>query len=347
MASKDAPESTKKEPEYIIDSVPLSKGDFCTVHKARRRCVLKEFDISQKDNSFEKFREKWLRDVEILINVRGHDGIGMYRDVFAQEGKIYIEMEYCDGGDLSHFICEKRPDSDVKHRFMTEMTCALAFLHSNNILHQNLQPNNVMVIYRSNGEPTIKLANFGLSKLIASTRFYGDLIGYFMLGETAGKYYLAPEIFSKHYGMFTDIYALGLLFAAVIIETTYEEKLAVYYTTNNGGVLSIGEFASENKCDFQICPAGFRGVYAVINMMLRYDYKSRPSSLEVENELRKTLAELYPPPPVSGPFLSPLLKKTSDNHIGNPRPRRKLTNTGTKTFWNKRIAQSKKYVTKP
>ncbi len=306
----ETPVAAKEEPEYVTDAA-LSKGDFCTVWKARRRCVLKEFDIKQDNVSInDQIRDKWIRTIEALIKIRGHDGVVVYRDVFSQFNKVYVEMEYCDGGNLNTFVLHKQPGNDTRHRFMVEMSSALSFLHSNNIIHQNIQPGNVMVIFRANGQPTVKLANFGISKLIATTRFYGDLVSYFMLGEVAGKYYLAPELLSsRHCDMSADIYSLALLFAAMIISTTYEDQLAVYLTTQNGGVHGIGECASQNKCDIHICPQGIKGVYAVINMMLRYDYRTRPSALEVENQLRKTSSDLYPPIPVRGPFLSPMIKK--------------------------------------
>lgn len=60
---------------------------------------------------------------------------------------IYIIMEYCDGGDLSSFIKRrcKLPEK-VCQKFLQQLAIGLQFLHSQNICHLDLKPQNLLII---------------------------------------------------------------------------------------------------------------------------------------------------------------------------------------------------------
>ncbi|KPI86787.1 putative protein kinase [Leptomonas seymouri] len=89
--------------------------------------------------------------------------IGMRDSIMVpQEQLAYVAMDYCEGGDLWHFIRDlKLPlktsglqygsvmPAKVFRRWAVELILALAFLHSRNISHRDLKPQNLMLAKRT------------------------------------------------------------------------------------------------------------------------------------------------------------------------------------------------------
>lgn len=97
------------------------------------------------------------------INLGRNYLIGM-RDtiMLPQEQLAYVAMDYCEGGDLWHFIRDLKltlkttglrfgeaMPAKVFRRWAVELILALAFLHSRNISHRDLKPQNLMLAKRT------------------------------------------------------------------------------------------------------------------------------------------------------------------------------------------------------
>lgn len=115
---------------------------------------------------------------------------------------LYILMEYIQGSTLKEKI-EKEPGyftkSNIK-KFLLQLCQALKTLHSNNIVHLDISPNNILFAQASNDIKIIDLG-FCLSNYNNGTR-----------GHTAG--FSAPEAQSndaKEINASTDIYSIGAL----------------------------------------------------------------------------------------------------------------------------------------
>jgi len=97
------------------------------------------------------------------------------RIVDKETRKIYIIMEYCEGGDMARLIrkCRKEKDfvsEDVIWKIYTQLIQALAVCHlkedGNNIgkiLHRDIKPGNVFFDSNRN----VKLGDFGLSRMLS------------------------------------------------------------------------------------------------------------------------------------------------------------------------------------
>lgn len=56
-------------------------------------------------------RQDMLREVEVLKALRGSEQIVQYEDHFEADGRVYIQTEYCENGDLAHFLSDQGYES--------------------------------------------------------------------------------------------------------------------------------------------------------------------------------------------------------------------------------------------
>ncbi|XP_041370529.1 serine/threonine-protein kinase ULK3-like [Gigantopelta aegis] len=190
--------------EYIFTD-KLGSGTYATVYKAYKKtgkrdvvaikCVLK--------TSLNKpATENLLTEIELLKKLK-HDNIVELKDFLWDEKYIYLIMEYCSGGDLSHFIRSRRtlPERIVK-RFLQQIAQAMMYLWSFKVAHMDLKPQNILLTSSTN--PTIKIADFGFAKHL----FEGDDL-HIMRGSPL---YMAPEIICQTaYDARVDLWSIGVI----------------------------------------------------------------------------------------------------------------------------------------
>lgn len=69
---------------------------------------------------------------------------------------LWLVMEYCDGGDLNHYLLSRPPDARSNQAIVKQLCSAVAFLHSLGITHRDLKPDNVLVCETAKG-PVVKV----------------------------------------------------------------------------------------------------------------------------------------------------------------------------------------------
>lgn len=113
-------------------------------------------------------------------------------------------MEYISGGTLADYVNQNRPESDARARMCLEIASGLAIAHSQSppIVHRDLSPWNIMVALEQ-GQPTIKITDFGLAKSVdLATR----------LASAAGNFlYMPPEAFGGHESTASDVFSAALV----------------------------------------------------------------------------------------------------------------------------------------
>src|SRR5271170_323746 len=180
-----------------------------------------------------KERDQLHAEFSILSTLR-HDNIVGYfhREHLKQTQELYLYMEYCGGGDLGMVINNlKRTGEYAKEEFVWRMFSQLitalyrchygidapepgsdlsrqkdprALLKNKNqatmILHRDLKPENIFL----GDDQSVKLGDFGLSKLMQSHDFASTYVG--------TPFYMSPEICAaEKYTLHSDIWALGCI----------------------------------------------------------------------------------------------------------------------------------------
>ncbi|WOL11523.1 putative serine/threonine protein kinase IRE isoform X1 [Canna indica] len=149
---------------------PISRGAFGRVFLAKKRItgdlfaikVLKKSDMIRK-NAVESI----LAERNILISARNPFVVRFFYSFTCKEN-LYLVMEYLNGGDLYSLLRNLGClDEDMARTYIAEVVLALEYLHSLNVIHRDLKPDNLLIARDGH----IKLTDFGLSKvgLINST----------------------------------------------------------------------------------------------------------------------------------------------------------------------------------
>ncbi len=155
------------------------------------------------------FTERFFNEARLQSSLH-HPNIATLYDFQESGDVLFIVMEYVDGETLDTLISRRYFAVEDALTTFESICDAVAFIHSNNILHRDIKPQNIKL--SSNG--MVKLLDFGIAKGAVShglTRV-GGVIG------TPG--YLAPEQLSGNPATpRSDIWSLGVLFYEMLTGT--------------------------------------------------------------------------------------------------------------------------------
>ncbi|XP_039914431.1 serine/threonine-protein kinase PAK 3-like [Hirundo rustica] len=178
----------------------IAKGGYGTVYTATDTATGGVVAIKQV--SLHKQPQKELIVNELLV-VRDnkHPNIVNYLDSYLVEDKLWIIMEYMDGGSLSSVVKEVQMTEGEMAAICQECLQALNFLHSNLVIHRDVKSENILL----GMDGSVKLADFGLCAQMTSEQSKrNSLVG------TA--HWMAPEYVNKDaYGAKVDIWSFGIV----------------------------------------------------------------------------------------------------------------------------------------
>ncbi|XP_061478356.1 serine/threonine-protein kinase Nek5 isoform X2 [Rhineura floridana] len=182
----------------------IGEGSFGKVFLAKgkennQQCVIKEISLTKMPR---KEKESSQKEVTLLSRMK-HPNIVAFYTSLEEKNKLYIVMEYCDGGDLMKRIIMQRGilfDEDKILGWFVQISLALKHIHDRKILHRDVKAQN---IFLSNNGRTAKLGDFGIARMLSNTmEFARTCVG--------TPYYLSPEICeNRPYNNKTDIWSLG------------------------------------------------------------------------------------------------------------------------------------------
>ncbi|OQR76368.1 Serine/threonine-protein kinase D3-like [Tropilaelaps mercedesae] len=171
----------------IFPDEVLGSGQFGIVYGGVHRTTQQPVAIKVIDKlRFPTKQEAQLKnEVSILENIH-HPGVVTLERTYETHERIFVVMEKLKG-DMLEMILQspKGRLSERTTRFLIyQILIALKFLHSQNIVHCDLKPENVLL--SSDSEfPQVKLCDFGFARIIGEKSFRRSVVG--------TPAYLAPE----------------------------------------------------------------------------------------------------------------------------------------------------------
>src|SRR5436190_21484802 len=142
----------------------IGSGGQGTVYKAldtklNRTVVIKVLppELTQKTSNFKRFE----REAQLCSQL-DHPNICTIYDFNEANGVYYIAMQWVDGKNVRQQVAGRPLELKSALSVAIQVTDALAYAHSKNIIHRDIKAGNLMVT--STGQA--KILDFGLAKLL-------------------------------------------------------------------------------------------------------------------------------------------------------------------------------------
>ncbi|ADG80448.1 non-specific serine/threonine protein kinase OS=Tsukamurella paurometabola (strain ATCC 8368 / DSM / CCUG 35730 / CIP 100753 / JCM 10117 / KCTC 9821 / NBRC 16120 / NCIMB 702349 / NCTC 13040) OX=521096 GN=Tpau_3873 PE=4 SV=1 [Tsukamurella paurometabola] len=169
-----------------------------------RQDALKLLHSSVSSNP--QYKARFEREAYLLAQLNHRNIIHLY-DRGEHDGRLWIAMEYVAGPDTAQLLAERGPMPLPLAIEIADGAGAgldYAYRHAN-ITHRDVKPANILVAFDADGQPQVKLADFGIAKAA------GEALGVTSTGVTVGTMaYMSPEAFdNRNLDNRADLYSLA------------------------------------------------------------------------------------------------------------------------------------------
>ncbi|MBF6456605.1 serine/threonine-protein kinase [Nocardia cyriacigeorgica] len=150
---------------YTIDR-QLGRGGMGAVYLARhprlpRRIALKL--LNEELFSDKELRARFEREADLVAQL-DHPNIVTVYDRGADDGRLWISMQYVDGVDAATVDPQILPPARAV-QIVAETAKALDFAHSRGVLHRDVKPANILLANGGNGQERVFLTDFGIARI--------------------------------------------------------------------------------------------------------------------------------------------------------------------------------------
>ncbi|KAF4989360.1 hypothetical protein FGRMN_9159 [Fusarium graminum] len=186
----------------------LGKGHFaevylCVEKTSGQRYAVKVFTKHPGTEDRSK-TEGLQQEIGVLMGV-SHPNVLCLKDTFNERDRVYLVLELAPEGELFNYIVMKQKLSeDESRKLFVQLFQGIKYLHERNIVHRDIKPENILLVDK---DLHVKLADFGLAKIIGEESFTTTLCG--------TPSYVAPEILAdskqRKYTKAVDVWSLGVV----------------------------------------------------------------------------------------------------------------------------------------
>lgn len=224
---------TKKR--YSLNEV-IGKGGFSTVYKSSNYSNTYAIKIiSKTPHKPISFTHKLFQNEIKILKILEHPNILKLNESFVIGNQGFIITKYYPkSSDLFDFIELKKQNQVNSMELFQKMFKSIEYIHSKNVLHLDIKPENFLVYYNEHQVLTPILIDFGLSHL--KTPETPSPI--FKISGT--KQYMSPEVLRQNNIDFhSDIYSLGVvLYVYMTNQFPYSSESLMKWYKNNSSLLS-------------------------------------------------------------------------------------------------------------
>ncbi|XP_076295360.1 sterile20-like kinase isoform X2 [Lasioglossum baleicum] len=194
-------------PEEFWEMVgELGDGAFGKVYKAQHKQTQQLAAAKMCALEGEDDLSDFMIEIDILSECK-HPNVVELHEAYFIEGKLWMLIEYCDGGAVDSIMVElQKALTEPQIAYICQyMTKGLAFLHKSKVIHRDLKAGNVLLTMAGG----VKIADFGVSAKNKHTLQKHDTF----IGT---PYWMAPEVVlcetfrDNPYDFKVDIWSLGI-----------------------------------------------------------------------------------------------------------------------------------------
>jgi formylglycine-generating enzyme required for sulfatase activity/serine/threonine protein kinase len=188
----------------VIDQI--GRGRLGNVYRAlhpdfQKYVVIKEIISDLTSN--ESVKSRFEQEIARLMQIPTHPNIVAVRDGLVFNNRLYLVMDYVDGGSLANVLQGGQLTPQQVANLMMQILSALETIHARGLIHNNLKPGNLLL----NTEGTVMVSDISITERVFGR---GDARGVF------NPKYAAPELIDASLGRNAnpeqiDLYAAGML----------------------------------------------------------------------------------------------------------------------------------------
>ena len=195
----------------------LGKGAMGVVYRAvdpmiDRVVAVKTIKVSLAQEELEFYEARFAQEIK-TVGKLNHPHIVTIYDVGRTDEYAYMAMEYIDGPELKLLMTGKPMNVATAVELIAQVADGLAFAHSRDIVHRDVKPSNIMVVFDDDAM-VAKITDFGIARMSTSTvkTMTGMILG--------SPRYMSPEqIIGKGVGASSDIFSLGVVLYEMLAGT--------------------------------------------------------------------------------------------------------------------------------
>lgn len=201
---------------YLIES-KLGEGGMGAVFKATKisdntLIALKVISPMLLVNS--RFVKRFQREAKVGKALTHPNIIQVVEYGETENGLLFMAMEFVDGETLRAELAKTGAIDAKRAAGMLKQLCeGMDLAHKRGILHRDLKPENIMISKDASGKEILKLADFGLVKLMQPDGEITKGSALTEVGEIFGTpHFMSPEqVMGQTVGAPADIYSLGVM----------------------------------------------------------------------------------------------------------------------------------------
>ncbi|HEX7607269.1 MAG TPA: serine/threonine-protein kinase, partial [Usitatibacter sp.] len=185
----------------------IGQGAMGVVYKAvdpiiDRTVAIKTINLNLSRQELEEYEARFQQEIKAAGRLN-HPNIVTIYDVGKTDQVAYMAMEFLEGQELKDMIAMGQlPPADVIVDIIAQVADGLSFAHSQDIVHRDVKPSNIMVMKGT----LAKITDFGIARLPNSAvkTMTGLILG--------SPRYMSPEqVIGKAIDSRSDIFSLGVV----------------------------------------------------------------------------------------------------------------------------------------
>ncbi|XP_065558180.1 LIM domain kinase 1-like isoform X1 [Artemia franciscana] len=213
----------------LVKGELLGKGFFGQVYKVVHRDTQEIMVLKELHRVDEEAQKNFLKEVAVLRSLH-HKNVLRFIGVLYKDRRLQLVTEYVGGGTLREKLQDVNEKLLWEERisFGRDIGSGMAYLHSKNIIHRDLNSNNCLI----REDRSVVVADFGLARIIGTNNVespvttpnkspakrqpkkYERKKRYTVVGN---PYWMAPEMMKgKKYDEKVDVFSFGIVLCEII-----------------------------------------------------------------------------------------------------------------------------------
>ena len=166
----------------------------------------------------DEIKIKFLRHEIDILSIIDHENIIRCHFIYEDNLSIHFVFDLVRGGDLLEHLMtapgNHLPENQAQEYFI-QILEAIQYLHSMNIVHRDIKPDNFLISFSENCGVRLKLIDFGFAVILEENKPLRDVVG--------SQQYMAPEIINillsneGEYDFKVDLWSAGVVLYNMIV----------------------------------------------------------------------------------------------------------------------------------